>query len=267
MHIAVCIKLVPDPEAAFSMFKIDEQAKQVVPAAGLPWVVSPFDEQALEAALRIREKLPDTRISVLTLGSESARNALKHGLAMGADDGVLLADAGFAGGDAWATAFVLAAALRKLGNIELVLTGRQAADGDAGVVWAGIAELLEVPAISFAQDVQIENETVRVERVLDDGSEVVAAELPALVTVSNELGAARKPNLRETMRAARKPVVTWSAADLGLPVDAIGAAGRRAVRERVFVPVKDNRCEMIAGASPGEQAARLALRLRETKVI
>jgi electron transfer flavoprotein beta subunit len=267
MHIAVCIKLVPDPEAAFSMFKIDEQAKQVVPAAGLPWVVSPFDEQALEAALRIREKLPDARISVMTLGTETARNALKHGLAMGADDGVLLADAGFEGGDAYTTALALAAGLRKLGAVDLVLTGRQAADGDAGVVGAGIAEMLGMPAITFAMDVRIENGTVRVERVLDDGSEVVAAQLPALVTVSNELGAARKPNLRETMRAARKPVVTWSAVDLGLSVDAIGAARRRAVRERVFVPVKDNHCEMIEGASPGEQAAKLALRLREVKVI
>lgn len=267
MHIAVCIKLVPNPEAAFSMFKIDEQAKKVVPAAGLPWVVSPFDEQALEAALRIRDKQPDTRITVMTLGPETARNALKHGLAMGADDGVLLADAGFEDGDAHTTASALAAAVRKLGDIDLVLTGRQAADWDAGMVGAGIAEQLGVAAISFARDVSVEGGAVRVERVLDDGTEVVAADLPALVTVSNELGEARKPNLRETMRAARKPVVAWSAADLGLPADAIGAAGRRAVRERVFVPVKDNRCEMIEGASPEEQAARLAQRLREAKVI
>ena len=267
MHIVVCLKLVPDPEAAFSMFKIDEQTKKVVPAAGLPWVVSPFDEQALEAALRIREQQPDARISVMTLGPEAARNALKHGLAMGADDGVLLADAGFGDGDAYTTALALAAAVRKLGAIDLVLTGRQAADWDAGMVGAGIAELLGMAAISFAKDVQIEGGTVRVERMLDDGTEVVAADLPVLVTVSNELGAARKPNLRETMRAARKPVVMWSAADLGLPVDAIGAAGRRAVRERVFVPVKNNRCEMVEGASPEEQAAKLAQRLREVKVI
>jgi electron transfer flavoprotein beta subunit len=264
MHIAVCIKLVPNPEAAFSMFKIDEQAKRVVPAAGLPWVVSPFDEQALEAALRIRDKQPDTRITVMTLGPETARNALKHGLAMGADDGVLLADAGFEDGDAHTTSSALAAAVR---NIALVLTGRQAADWDAGMVGAGIAEQLGVAAIAFARDVSVEGSTVRVEHVLDDGTEVVAADLPALVTVSNELGEARKPNLRETMRAARKPVVAWSAADLGLPADAIGAAGRRAVRERVFVPVKDNRCEIIEGASPEEQAARLAQRLREAKVI
>ncbi|MBX9811828.1 MAG: hypothetical protein K2Y16_09495, partial [Burkholderiales bacterium] len=108
---------------------------------------------------------------------------------------------------------------------------------------------------------------VRVERVLDDGTEVVEAPLPAVVTVSNELGAARAPNLRETMRAARKPVVVWSAADLGVPADEVGAAGARCVRERVFVPVKDNRCEMVEGFSPEEQAAKLARRLREAKVI
>lgn len=267
MHIAVCIKLVPNPEAAFSMFRIDEQARKVVPAAGLQWVVSPFDEQALEAALRIRDKQPDTRITVVTLGPETARNALKHGLAMGADDGVLLADAGFEDGDAYTTALALAAAVRKLGDIDLVLTGRQAADWDTGAVGAGVAELLGMPVLTFAKEVSVENGAVRVARVLDDGAEVVAAGLPALVTVSNELGEARKPNLRETMRAARKPVVTWAAADLGLAADAIGAAGRRVVRERVFVPVKDNRCEIIEGASPEEQATRLAQRLREAKVI
>ena len=267
MHIVICTKLVPDPEAAFSMFRIDEQAKQVVPAPGLPWVMSPFDEQAVEAALRIREKLPGTRISVMTLGSEAARNALKHGLAMGADDGVLLADAAFDDSDSYGTACVLAAAIRKLGSCDLVLTGRQAADGDCGVVGAGIAELLGVPVVSFASDVQTDGNTVRVERVLDDGAEIVEAALPAVVTISNELGAARAPNLRETMRAARKPVVTWSVADLGLGAGEMGAAGARCVRERVFVPVKDNRCEMMEGASPEEQAARLAQRLREAKVI
>lgn len=267
MHIVVCVKLVPDPEAAFGMFRIDEQAKKVVPAPGLPWVMSPFDEQAVEAALRIREQQPGTRISVMTLGPETTRNALKHGLAMGADDGVLLADAAFDDGDGYTTAYVLTAAIRKLGSFDLVLTGRQAADWDAGVVGAGIAELLGVPVISFARDVQVEGSSVRVERVLDDGTEIVEASLPALVTVSNELGAARAPSLRETMRAARKPVVVWSAADLGVPAGEIGAAGARCVRERVFVPVKDNRCEMVEGASPEAQAAKLAQRLREAKVI
>lgn len=266
MRIIVCVKQVPDPEAAFSMFKVDEQAKKVIPAPGLQWVMSPFDEQAVEAALRIRERHADARITVLSMGPETARNAIKHGLAMGADDGVLLSDAAFEDADSYATAYTLAGAIKKLGGCDLVLTGRQAADWDAGVVGAGIGELLGVPVISFAMDIQVEGGAVRVERVLDDGTEIVEAPLPALVTVSNELGAAHTPNLRETMRAARKPVTVWKAADLGLAASEVGAAGARRVLERLFLPVKNNRCEFIPGSAQG-QAAALAQRLREARLI
>jgi electron transfer flavoprotein beta subunit len=137
MHIVVCVKQVPNPEAAFSMFTVDEQTKVVIPASGLQMVMSPFDEQALEAALRIRDAGSDARITVMTLGRESARMVLKHGLAMGADEGVLLGDAAFEDGDAYSTARVLAGAVGKLGDCDLVLTGRQAADWDAGIVGCG----------------------------------------------------------------------------------------------------------------------------------
>lgn len=270
MHIAVCIKYIPDPEAAFSMFTIDEQAKKVIPASGLKHVVSPFDEQAVEAALRIREAHAGTRITVITLGGEVSRNALKHGLAMGADDGVLLADAVFDDGDGYTTAVTLSAAIQKLGAIDLVLTGRQAADGDFGVVGAGIAELLDRPLLTFAMSVAVENSAVpvvRVERVLDDGSEIVEADLPAVVTVSNEIGAPRAPTLRETMRAARKPVQVWRTADLSLDAASVGVAGARVVRERLFAPSKTVQCEFIDAATPEEQGARLAARLREAKVV
>jgi len=206
-------------------------------------------------------------ITVMSLGPERARTVLKHGLAMGADEGVLLADTAFAGSDGYTTALTLAAAIRKIGNVDLVLTGRQAADWDGGVVGAGIGELLGVPVISFAKEVHIEDGVARVERVLDDGTETVEALLPAVVTVSNELGAPRVPSLRETMRAARKPVAAWSASDLGLAADTVGAAGARRVPERMFIPVKQNHCEFITGTSPEEQAAGLALRLREAKLI
>lgn len=266
MHIVVCVKQVPDPEAAFSQFKVDEQAKEVIPSAGLKHVMSPFDEQAVEAALRLRDAGAAAKITVVTLGQEVARNTLKHGLAMGADEGVLLADPAFENGDSYATAVALAAAIRKLGACDLVLAGRQAADWDAGVVGSGLGELLGLPVITFAEDVQVTNGGVRVERVLDDGTEVVEAELPAVVTISNELGEARRPNLRETMRAARKPVVVWRAADLGLDAQQVGASGARRVIERLFVPVKRGHCELIEG-TPGEQAVRLAQRLREAKLI
>lgn len=267
MHIAVCIKYIPDPEAAFSMFSIDEQAKKVIPASGLKHVVSPFDEQAIEAALRVREAHTGARITVITLGSEASRNALKHGLAMGADDAVLLADTAFDDGDGYTTALTLAAALKKLGAIDLVLAGRQAADGDAGIVGAGLGELLNLPVLTFAKDIALNGNAVRVERALDDGTEIVEADLPAVVTVSNEIGAPRAPSLRETMRAARKPVAVWKSADLGLDAAQVGAAGARTARERVFAPSKAVQCEFIEAATPEEQGMRLAQRLRAAKVI
>ena len=151
MHIVVCVKQVPDPEAAFSMFKVDEAAKRVVVAPGLAMVMSPFDEQAVEAALRIREEHADTKITVLTLGAEPARNALKHGLAMGADEGVLIRDTALEAPDSYVTARTIAAAIRRMAACDLVLAGRQAADSDAGIVGAGIAELLGWPVVAFAE--------------------------------------------------------------------------------------------------------------------
>lgn len=267
MHIVVCVKQVPNPEAAFSMFKVDEQAKKVIPASGLQMVMSPFDEQALEAALRIRDAGSDTRITVMTLGAESVRAVLKHGLAMGADDGVLLGDAAFQDGDAYSTARVLSAAIGKLGDCDLVLTGRQAADWDAGIVGCGIAELLHLPVITFARDLKVSDDVVRVERVVENGFDVVEAPLPAVVTVSNELGAARTPSLRETMRAARKPIAIWSAADLGLESNEVGAAGARRVLDRLFVPPKKGACELVDGATPEEQGSNLAQRLLQAKLL
>ncbi len=267
MHIVVCAKQVPNPEAAFSMFKVDEQAKTVIPASGLQMVMSPFDEQALEAALRIRDAGIESRISIMTLGPESARAVLKHGLAMGGDDGVLLSDAALQDGDACSTARVLAAAIGKLGDCDLVLTGRQAADWDAGVVGCGIAELLQLPVITFARDIKVSDRTVRVERVVENGFDVIEAPLPAVVTVSNELGAARTPTLRETMRAARKPVVTWPAADLGLGSGEVGAAGARRVLDRLFVPPRKGACDLVDGATPEEQGLNLAQRLLGAKLL
>jgi electron transfer flavoprotein beta subunit len=267
MHIVVCVKQVPNPEAAFSMFKVDEQVKRLIPASGLQMVMSPFDEQALEAALRIRDAGSDARITVMTLGAESVRAVLKHGLAMGADDGVLLGDTAFQDGDAYSTARALSAAIGKLGDCDLVLTGRQAADWDAGVVGCGIAELLHLPVITFARDLKVSDGVVRVERVVENGFDVVEAPLPAIVTVSNELGAARTPSLRETMRAARKPIAIWSAADLGLESNEVGAAGARRVLDRLFVPPKKGACELVNGATPEEQGSNLAQRLLQAKLL
>jgi len=267
MHIVVCVKQVPNPEAAFSMLKVDEQAKKVVPAAGLPLVMSPFDEQALEAALRVRESLGEAKITALSVGPESARNALKHALAMGADEALLVCDPAFTDCASETAALALSSAIRALGPVDLILTGRQAADWDAGIAGCGIAELLGLPVITFARRIEVNAATLSVERVLSDGHETIETPLPAVVTVSNELGAARTPSLRETMRAARKPLTVKSAADIGLAAADIERMAARRVRTRLYVPVKTVQCELVSGADEPAQAVTLARRLREERLV
>jgi electron transfer flavoprotein beta subunit len=180
---------------------------------------------------------------------------------------VLISDAGLDCGNAHATARTLAAAIGKLGHCDLILTGRQAADWDAGVVGCGVAELLGVPAVTFARSVELLHGSVRVERVVENGYDVIEAPLPAVVTVSNELGKARAPSLRETMRAARKPIITWVVADTGVDAAQLAADAARRMLVRLFVPVADNRCEIMVGDTPEKQVANLLRRLREEKVL
>jgi electron transfer flavoprotein beta subunit len=149
LHIVVCIKQIFDPEVATTVFRIDEEGRKIIPLSGVAPVISPFDEQAVEAALRIKDDLGDEiKITVITMGPESARAVLKAGLAKGADEGVLLMDAAFEESDAFTTARTLAAAIQKIGDVDLIIAGRQAADGDLGVVGLGVAELLCLPAIT-----------------------------------------------------------------------------------------------------------------------
>jgi len=265
VHIAVLIKQVPNPDALGAVMSVDEAAARAALPPGHPQVVSPFDEQALEAALRLRDQVGATvKITAITLGPDSARNALKQALALGADDAVHVADSALLAGDAFVVAQALAAVIRKLASIDLVLAGRQAADFDAGIVGLGVAEILGLPSVSFACAIEAVDGGLRVERVLQDGFETVTVALPALVTISNELGEVRKPNLRETMRAARKPVAAWTAADLGLDAPRMQPQSRRV---HLFIPQKTAQCEFVQGASAVEAGAALARRLRDARVI
>jgi len=267
LNMIVCVKQVPDPEAPASAFKVDEAAKKVVTAAGVAPVISQFDAIAVEAALRIKDAMGDGKITVISMGPASARDVIKHGLAMGADEGVLLSDPAFEDGDSYTTALVLTTAISKLGSPDIVFCGRQATDWDMGVTGTAIAEMLGVPSATFAKDVQHRDGKLIVERALPDGFETVEMSLPCLVTVSNEMGEPRYPKLQQIMTAARKQVATWSAADLGLSSDQVGAAGVRLALERLFQPVQETQCEFVDGETPEESAQKLAQRLREAKII
>ena len=267
MHIAVCVKQIQDPEMPTALLRVGGDANTMMLASSVSPVMSPFDAQAVEAALRIRDSLGEARITVITLGAESARQVLKAGLSLGADDGVLLSDPAYQDPDSYTTALALSRAIGKLGDVDLVLTGRQAADFDAGVVGCGIAELLDFAAITFARDVSIDGDVVRVQRVIENGHEIHEASLPALVTISHEIGAPRKASLRETMRAARKPITVWNVEDLQLVATETGAQGARRVRERLYIPSKDIACEFAEGATARDLARNLVQRLYAANVL
>ena len=268
MHILACVKQILDPEIATTVFRVNEEKKEVVPIPGMSPVISPFDAQAVEAGMRLKDADPDNiKLTVASMGGEAARAVLKQGLAMGADEAVLLSDPAFEGADAVSTARALTAAIKKLGDVDLVITGRQAADGDVGVVGLGVAELLGVPAITFVRDVKLENGKLTVERMLEDGFETVETPLPAVITIAHELGKPRYTSLRETMKAARKPTQAWKVDDLGVAASSVGAPGARRVLERLFIPVNDIQCEFIEAESPQAVAAMLARKLKDAELI
>lgn len=266
MNIIVCVKQVPDPEAPPASFKIDEAKLKAVPPPGVAPVISPFDEQATEAALRIKDAT-GAKITVVSMGPSMAREVVKKPLSMGADDLVLLEGEAFDFNDAYSTAYGLAQAIKKIGEFDLIFCGRQAADWDQGQVGVGIAEMLGIPSITVAKKVDVSDGIVRVERVLPDGYEVVEGPLPCLITVSNELGEPRYATLKGIMAAARKPVTVWGASDIGLEPSRFGPAAARTQLTKLFIPVREGKCEVLEGESVGEAAVALASRMREAKII
>lgn len=266
METIVCVKQVPDPEAPSASFKIDSSTNRVVPAPSVTPVLSPFDEIAVEAALRLKDT-HGGKVTVLSLGNNLVRSVVKKPLSMGADELVLLEDPSYEDGDSWSTAYALAMAIKKIGAYDIIFCGRQAADWDAGQVGLGIAELLGIPSVSLAKKIQVVNSALRVERVVADGFEVVEAPMPCLATVTNELGEPRYAGMKGIMRAAKIQPVIWKPQDIGVKGSEVGSVGRRTKLVKLFQPVKEGKCEIVEGETAAEAATNLALRLREAQVI
>ncbi len=264
IKIGVLAKQVIDPEMPMTAFQIDGATKRVVTPPNIPPVVNGFDENAVEAALQIKDSQEAT-ITVISAGSSFALDVMKKPLSMGADELVLLQDDAFANNiDSFFTAQLLATAIRKLGGFDLIICGRQASDWDNAQVPLGVAEILGVSCVSLGKKVEVKGDTVVVERLIPDGYEVVEAPMPALVTVSNELGQPRYPTLRGIMAATRKLPTIWSAADLAADSEQLEP---RITLHDLFVPERSQVCEIIEGDNEAEAARNLAQKLREAKLI
>ena len=266
MNIIVCCKVVLDPEVEPAKFKIDRINNKVTQSSNTPLVISPFDENAVEAALRLRDKLGG-KVIILSLGNNLVRNVVKKPLAMGADELILLEDEAFVDGDSWSNAYALAEAIKKIGDFGMILCGRQAADWDSGQVGLGIAELLGIPSVTLAKKVEIANDLARVERVTDDGYQVVEVSLPALITVSNEIGEPRYATIMGIMEANSKPLIIWKPADIGVDLAKIGVNGRKSKLIKLYQPIQDSKCEIVEGDSPFESGIKLADKLSEALLI
>lgn len=266
MNIIVCVKQVPDPEAPPASFKVDTAANKMIVPPNIPPVVSPFDLYGVEAALRVKDA-KGGKISVISLGNNLQRDVVKKPLSMGCDELFLLEDPAFEGGDSFSTAYALSLAVKKIGQFDIIFCGRQAADWDAGQVGSGLAELLGLPCITPAKKVDAADGKATVERVVADGFEVLEVSLPAVITMSNELGEPRYATLKGIMAAAKKQPTVWKPQDIGADPSKIGAAGRRTQLIKLFQPVKEAKCEIVEGETPVEAAEKLALRLRQAKVI
>jgi electron transfer flavoprotein beta subunit len=266
MNMIVCIKQVIDPEAPPASFKIDTSANKVVPPPGVSPVVDPYAEYAVEAALKIKDA-KGGKITAISLGANQLRDIVKKPLAMGADELILLEDEAFDGGDSYSTAYALAMTIKKIGEFDIIFCGREASDWNAGQVGSGIAEILGLPIVTLVKKIDIADGKAKVERVTDDGYEVIEVPLPALVTVSNEIGEPRYPTIKGIMAAKKKEAVVWKPGDIGVEPSKVGAGGRRTKLLKLFQPVREGKCEIVEGESPEEAAVNLAAKLREEKVL
>ena len=260
MHTIVCVKQVLDPEIPPAKFKIDPETKKVIPPAGVPPVISVFDERAVEAACRLKDKNKG-KITVISMGSAKAADVARHTLSMGADDGIVLTDDAFENLDSFGTAYVLSKAIKKIGAFDLVLCGRQAADWGAGQVGSILGEMLGIPIITLACNIEVSGTALKVKRIVRDGFEVLEAPMPSLITVSSEIGLPRLPGGMGLMMARRKVIPTWKAADIGAEAVMLDKANSHTEVTGLSVPTRKNECEMITGATPAEAAGNLAARI------
>lgn len=218
MHIVVCMKQVID----LQQLRIRPETREPV-LDGLPLKLSTFEKHALEAAVQIKEADESTKITVVASGTAKLTDTVKEALAMGADEAVLLTDEAFQGADAGGSARLLAAAIEKLGDVDLVLLGEGSDDEYTGQMPSRIAELLGLPQMTYVRELEVlDGGRVRAVQDWEETLEVVEADLPALLSVTSELNEPRLPPLTAILKAASKPVHQWSAADLGVTADTVG---------------------------------------------
>ncbi len=231
MKIIVCVKQVPDA----SDVRLDPVTNTLA-REGVQSIMNPYDQHALEEAVRLKEK-HGGEVIVVTMGPPQAEEILRLAISCGADSVVLVSDRSFAGADTWATSYTLEHAVKKLGTFDLILCGKQAIDGDTAQVGPGLATRLNIPYLTCVQKVRESSDKgLIVERMMDDGYDVVAVDYPALLTVVKNINEPRVPSLKGKMKAKKAEILRLSAADIGADAACIGLPGSPTKVVKVFPP-------------------------------
>jgi electron transfer flavoprotein beta subunit len=257
VNIVVCLKQVPGT----TQVKIDPQTNTLI-RQGIENIINPFDTYAIEEGVRLRERTGG-KVTAISMGPPQAETALREAISLGADEGILLSDPAFAGADTWATSYTISAALRKLGQYDLVICGRQTLDGDTGHVGPQLAEMLALPFIAYVSQIEeIADGSLRVRRMVEDGYEVIESPLPAVVTVVKEINTPRLPSLRGIARSKSATIPVWGAEELNTDPGRVGLAGSFTQVIRIFSPQRVCQGEIFQGEAE-EQVDCLVNRLKD----
>lgn len=263
MKIIVCIKQVPDTNEV----RINQETGTLI-RDGVPSIINPDDKNALEEALRIKKQFGDVNVTVLSMGPPQAKEALREALSMGADEGILLSDRVFGGSDTWATATIIASAIKKIADYDIIFCGRQAIDGDTAQVGPEIAEFLGIPQITYVSELEIKEGKVKVKRATEDGYYVIESPIPVLLTAIKGLNVPRyaNPKLIYEVYADPSKIKVWTNAEVDVDLTQVGVKNSPTNVFRSFVPVREFKGETLTGSNK-EVAEQLVIKLHELQLL
>lgn len=261
MNIVVCLKQVP----ATTNVKINPETNTLI-RQDIESTTNPFDSYALEEGVRIKEQF-EGKVTAISMGPPQAETILRDAISVGADEAILISDNIFAGSDTWATAYTLAKSIEKIRKYDLIICGRQTIDGDTGQVGPELAEMLDLPFIAYVSKVEaIDNNYIRVRRMIEEGYEVMEASLPALITVVKEINIPRLPSLRGLAKAKSAKIPVWSASEIRIEKNLVGLSGSATRVVKIFFPKRTSHNVMLHG-NVNNQVDTLVTILREKKVV
>ena len=261
MNFIVCIKQVPGTTEV----RIDKETNTLI-REGVESIINPFDTYAIEEGIRLRERFGG-RTTVITMGPQQAQEALREAISVGVDDCILVSDRAFAGSDTLATSYILSKAITKVGEHDLIITGKQTLDGDTGQVGPGIAQRLGTPFVGYVSQIEeITDGGMRVQRMVDEGYEIIETPLPCVISVTKEINVPRLPSIRGTMKAKSAEIPVWSAQDLDIEADKVGVGGSPTRVIHIWSPKRERQSQMMEG-KPDSQVAQLLEKLGESNII